>query len=318
MNSVQKMSLCSALSSTVGTMSAQTFYDAFNLVSCDYKEFSFSEMRNIFYLEEMEKWHSLLDEYKKEKVCLIRLVCFNPPSQNESDSRKENAFLRTKSMFYDCFAENDHKHIDAAMNHFPTMSIFMTLITKQRLKQKNQGTNERSIFQCNSFNKVHCLCAVNYCHHEQHTVVLWLACTRKLPFRESIHCTWRNNGLATYLLCLLIKQHTGVAENMDQSILSLQASPAKYESACRFYKKVGFSQHIDPDNGLSRTSKHFQEEVKKSTCYWISDQTMDFFQLKRGLLILPKRIKVQKEKDVFLRFPWQSSSMKKIENCVKN
>jgi hypothetical protein len=39
---------------------------------------------------------------------------------------------------------------------------------------------------------------------------------------------------------MLIKQHTGVAANMDQSILSLQASPAKYESACRFYKKVGF------------------------------------------------------------------------------
>jgi hypothetical protein len=252
MDRVEKIPLCSALSSNVGTMSAQTFYDAFNLVSCDYKEFSFNEMTAIFYLEGMEKWHSVLDAHKRDdKVCLIRLVCFNPHRPYDTDSRKANAFLRTKTMFHDCFLEPDHEHIDAAMSHFPTMGIFMTLIPKQRLKQINQGSNDGSIFHCISANKVHCLCAVNYCRHEQHTVVLWLASTRKPPLRASIHCTWRNNGLATYLLCLLIKQHTGVAANMDQSILSLQASASNYESAFRFYKKVGFSRHDYADNGLS-------------------------------------------------------------------
>jgi hypothetical protein len=136
------------------------------------------------------------------------------------------------------------------------------------------------------------------------------------PFRACIHCTWRNNGLATYLLCMLIKQHTGVTANIDQSILSLQASPLNYETALHFYKKVGFSQHIDPDNGLSQTSKHFQKEVMKCQHYWISNQP--FLLLKRGLIILPKWKRVQQEKDVFLRFPWPASSMKKIENCVKN
>jgi hypothetical protein len=63
---------------------------------------------------------------------------------------------------------------------------------------------------------------------------------------------------------MLIKQHTGIAANMDQSILSLQASSAKNETACRFYQKVGFSEHIDPDNGLSRTSKQFRIEVEKN------------------------------------------------------
>ena len=132
----------------------------------------------------MKKWHSVLDAHKKDdKVCVIRLVCFNQyDHSNESNSRKANAFQRTNSLFHDCFLQPDHEHIDAAMSHFPTMAIFMTLIPKKRFKQKNQGTNERSIFQCNSAKKVHCLCAVNYCHHEQHTVVLWLACTRKSPF----------------------------------------------------------------------------------------------------------------------------------------
>jgi len=72
MDSIEKIPLCSALSSNVGTMSAQAFYDAFNLYSCDYKEFSFNEMTAIFYLEGMEKWHSVLDARKQdEKVCLI-------------------------------------------------------------------------------------------------------------------------------------------------------------------------------------------------------------------------------------------------------
>jgi hypothetical protein len=281
MDKVENRPLCSALSSNVGNMSAQTFYDAFNLVSCDYVEFSFNEMTQIFYLEGMEKWHSVLDTFKQDdKVCLIRLVGFNPPRLNESDSRKTNAFQKTKTMFHDCFQEPDREHIDAAMSHFPTMGIFMTLTTKQRMKQIKQGNDEGSIFHANPANKVHCLCGVNYCRHGQHTVVLWLASTRKQPFRASIHCTWRNNGLATYLLCLLIKQHTGVAANMDQSILSLQASASNYESALRFYKKVGFSQHMYEDNGLSRTSKHFRKEVKKSQHYWISDQRMFFFELK--------------------------------------
>jgi hypothetical protein len=91
MNKVEKTPLCSALSSNVGNMSAQTFYDAFNLVSCDYIELSFNEMTQIFYLEGMEKWHSVLDTLKQDdKVCLIRLVGFNPPHLNESDSRKTN------------------------------------------------------------------------------------------------------------------------------------------------------------------------------------------------------------------------------------
>jgi hypothetical protein len=55
MDRIEKMPLCSALSSNVGTMSVQAFYNSFNLLTCDYKEFSFTEMTAIFYLEGMEK-----------------------------------------------------------------------------------------------------------------------------------------------------------------------------------------------------------------------------------------------------------------------
>jgi hypothetical protein len=155
MDRVEKTLLYSTLSSNVGTMSVQAFYNAFNLVSCDYKEFSFNEMTDIFYLEGMEKWHSVLDACKQDdRICLIRLVGFNPPRPNESDSRKTNAFLKTKTMFHNCFLKPDHEHIDAAMSHFPTMGIFMMLTTKQRMKQINQGTNEGSIFHANGANKV--------------------------------------------------------------------------------------------------------------------------------------------------------------------
>ena len=153
MERVDKTPLCSALSSNVGTMSVQTFYNAFNLVNCEYKEFSFNEMRAIFYLEGMEKWHSVLDAHKEDdKVCLIRLVCFNQYHPNESDSRKANAFRRTNSLFHDCFLQPDHEHIDAAMSHFPTMGIFMMVTTKQRWRQINQGNHEKSIFDWNSAN----------------------------------------------------------------------------------------------------------------------------------------------------------------------
>jgi hypothetical protein len=59
-------------------------------------------------------------------------------------------------------------------------------------------------------------------------------------------------------------------------------------------------------------------EVENNLHYWISTQPMVFFQLKWGMLILPKWKNEQKEDDVFLKFPWPASSMKKIENCVKN
>ena len=85
---------------------------------------------------------------------------------------------KAKSLFHNCFLEMDHAHIDAAMSNFPMMGIFVKLPPKQQImnKKKKKAPDKRSIFDGKDTD-VHCLCAVNYFRHEQHTVVLWLAST---------------------------------------------------------------------------------------------------------------------------------------------
>ena len=56
--------------------------------------------------------------------------------------------------------------------------------------------------------ELHCLAAVNYFREGQHTQVLWIATTMEKPPEDSIHVVWQGHGLAAYLLCMLVKQHT--------------------------------------------------------------------------------------------------------------
>jgi hypothetical protein len=228
--------LCTSLSGTsVGNRSGEEFYNYFNLMTCDYVEYSFNEMKDIFYLPGMDNWRSVLKESDRHAGDVtITLVSFQPYIGKQS-KRQLTAFEKVNKMFISCFDSADHKHINAAMKTFPTMGIFLSLKKKANRKRK-LPVKDPSIFDDGNANQVHCLCAVNYFRHEQHTVVLWLATTINKPFEESIHTIWRNNGLATYLLCMLIKQHTGAGPNMDKSILCLQASHEMNQDACRFYK----------------------------------------------------------------------------------
>jgi hypothetical protein len=67
-----------------------------------------------------------------------------------------------------------------------------------------------------------------------------------------------------YLLCILIKQHTGIGTGtLDHSTLSLQASSQRTNPTRNFYVSLGFLSHDSNDNGLSMTSQEFQEKVKK-------------------------------------------------------
>ena len=50
---------------------------------------------------------------------------------------------------------------------------------------------------------------------------------------------WRRNGLATYLLCMLIKQYIGAGDTMDDSVLCLQANPEE-RSIVSYYQHLGF------------------------------------------------------------------------------
>ena len=109
------------------------------------------------------------------------------------------------------------------------------------------------------------------------------------PPVESVNVTWCNCGFATYLLCLLIKQHTGILQDMSKSLLSIQATPTNSKDACQFYQHLGFSCYNMNDNGLPLTSHSFQSEAKKNPKLWIpsSSVPMSLFQLCQGQIILP-------------------------------
>jgi hypothetical protein len=88
---------------------------------------------------------------------------------------------------------------------------------------------------------------------------------------DSILVTWWNLGLATYLLCMLVKQHTGYG-NLADSVISMQSSQNRNDSACSFYLSLGFWVHDEyvHDNGLSLTDPAFQGAVGKNPELWVS------------------------------------------------
>ena len=97
--------------------------------------------------------------------------------------------------------------------------------------------------------------------------MLWLATTLAKPSVDSIHLMWHKLGLGTYLLSMLVKQHTGISNSptLDDSILCLQASQKRTNTdikSRRFYLKLGFICHDEfKDNGFSETSEAFQMAV---------------------------------------------------------
>ena len=156
--------------------------------------------------------------------------------------------------------------------------------------------------------------------------MLWLATTLVQPPKESIHVTWRNKGLATYLLSILVKQHTGIGDgSLDQSLISLQASMDRKNPARRFYLNLGFTDHDLPDNGLSLTSPSFQRTVKDFPDLWIPAEAekMSLFKLNKGHLQIPHDI-VDSTRDGtwrtygYSRFPYKAKSMMTIESFAKD
>ena len=176
------------------------------------------------------------------------------------------------------------------------------------------------------------MAAINYHREETHSQVLWLSTTREAPPADSSNVIWRKMGLATYLLCMLIKQHTGIGTGtMDRSCLSLQASIDKTEDASNFYVKLGFVRVDDSDNGLTQTSPGFREVVKKTPKAWVpaTTQAMSLFQLHEGRLQLPHTaidltasnggspLVTDWHTYQYAQFPWRFESMKKIEACLR-
>jgi len=227
------------------------FYEEFNLVNGKHARYSFNDMKAIFHLDGMDQWPKTFEQ-KDSLVNSLYLVSFMP----SASTSYEMEYTLVKSLFHSVFLfKMDHESVDVAMENTPTMALFIDTTKQERRKKK---TRQSSLDDASTITDQHyCLAAVNYFRKDQDTVVLWLATTLDEPPVQSIHVTWRNCGFATYLLCLLIKQHTGIADNMTKSVLTAQASLTDEMSSCHFYQCLGFKRYILEDNGLSHTSDAF-------------------------------------------------------------
>ena len=77
--------LCARLTGTVGTKSADEFYNKFTLTDTSYSEYHFKEMKEIFNLPGMDKWimlHKTITSTKEEgdssssSPIYFSLICF--------------------------------------------------------------------------------------------------------------------------------------------------------------------------------------------------------------------------------------------------
>jgi hypothetical protein len=141
---------------------------------------------------------------------------------------------------------------------------------------------------------------------------------------------WQKLGLATYLICILLKQHQGIPPgSFDDSVLFLQASWERTDPTRSFYLKLRFISHDLEDNGLCLTSKEIQKKVINFLFAWVSSTKMTLFKLTSGQLILPAKLDVvdlMTTSDlvsrtswkgyVYAQFPFYSPSMKRIESYL--
>ena len=320
--------LCARLTGTVARKSADNFYNEFLLTNTHMCEYHFKELKEIYNYAPMDDWPKKLqtDDSGKEIDTLFSLVCFRKPVSSTGQPQKlskrfQNAYNKACELFHNTFDNDVDKNcIDVAMCHFPTMAIFMAQKTDVK-KKKNQRKSVLDVAKPDL--QLHCLAAVNYFMDGHHTQVLWLATTMEEPPEDSIHVVWQGCGMATYLLCLLVKQHTGINGSMENSILSLQASSDRHHANSQFYLKVGFICHKGlEDNGLSQTSKGFQAAVEKFPEIWVKHdaQLMPFFQLYQGRLKFNAKKNLSLNNSatdwknyVYARFPCSHMSMMKIE-----
>ena len=153
--------LCRRLTEDVGSMSADMFYTRFNLTGDDqvYAEFNFQEMKQIYHLQGMEQWCSMLHVDLASPIRLS-MVCFTPlPSSTlfgKNRSRVRAATSQVRAMLHDSFpSKEDHASIDVALSVFPTIAIFMSrlpqstpmsLINEGHNKNKKRRIQFKSIF----------------------------------------------------------------------------------------------------------------------------------------------------------------------------
>ena len=194
-----------------------------------FSEFYFNEMVDMFKLPGMDQWPKTLETSLNK--FLFSLVSFYSPNRKVSSklspsTRHEKAHQLSLGMLHHCFPEKkDRSSITTAMDNFPSLAIFMAPLVSSKQKKINQKPRKTKITSIFDHESTSYLAVLNYFREEKQTQVLWLATTLLEPPEESIHVTWRNKGLATYLLSILVKQHTGIGDgSLENSLISLQAS----------------------------------------------------------------------------------------------
>ena len=130
---------------------------------------------------------------------------------------------KIQKLYQKIFSKDAHKAINEAMLCFPSLAIFAKFTNQPDAPPSILDTLQSGSGSSKS-SDVHCLAAVTYCTDKQHSVLLWLATTNENAPKESVHHKWGNLGLSTYLLCMVIKQHTATDSSIEHSVLSIQVS----------------------------------------------------------------------------------------------
>jgi hypothetical protein len=97
-------------------------------------------MTNILYLQGMERWPMTEASETNHSQLLFSMVIFSPlkdvPEQAPSRSKITKAHTLALEMFLTSFeSKEDHDSIEAAMDIFPTVGIYMCVIADNKKKQ---------------------------------------------------------------------------------------------------------------------------------------------------------------------------------------
>ena len=167
------------------------------------------------------------------------------------------ALNQIRKLYGKFFKSSDDKlAIEEALKSLPSFAIFARFT-------KDSNTGQGLFDSASKSNSAHCLSAVMFFSDKQHSVMLWLATTNENAPTESIHFKWHNLGLSTYLLCMVLKQHTGYSNDMENSVISVQVPthPAKLDVS-RYFQWLGFLRLLEADNGLALTPDRFQQALE--------------------------------------------------------
>ena len=112
----------------VGDYHSEEFYGLFNLDACEYVEFTYREMTEIFELEQMREWNAALNESKHQaSENVITLVSFKPTASIIDDNkRRKTAYTKVHSMFKECFYDRDMNKINLCLKTIPMLAIFLS------------------------------------------------------------------------------------------------------------------------------------------------------------------------------------------------